>query len=136
MNEKRVVKNQKINLYNFAIIICVILIIISAIIIINPDWNAIGNKIKEIGSSVQEKIISKKEENNKNTKQISENEARQKAAAKFKELGEETKEESLQVITLERNKELYYYITSKDNTMEVKMDTGKITRLNSVVVNE
>jgi len=64
----------------------------------------------------------------------SENQAKKTAVKQFKKLGENTKEEDLQIMKIQRKGEEYYYITSKENTLEIKIDTGKVTRINSVEV--
>lgn len=67
---------------------------------------------------------------------ITENEARNIAILKFNELGESNiNNEDLGVKKIRRSGEEYYYISSKENTLEVKIETGQITRINSVVVN-
>ncbi len=35
-----------------------------------------------------------------------------------------------------RKEEKYYYVSSKTNTLEIKIKGGKITRINSVLVEE
>lgn len=64
----------------------------------------------------------------------SEKQAKKTAVKQFKKLGENTKEEDLQIMKIQRKGEEYYYITSKENTLEIKIDTGKVTRINSVEV--
>ena len=44
------------------------------------------------------------------------------------------KENELDVEKIQRKGEDYYYITSEKNTLEIKIDSGKITRVNSVAV--
>ena len=120
MDEKKK-KTKKFDMYNLAIIGCVILIIISAIILFVPNKGSIADKFQSIFTSTQKK-------------EISEDKAKEKAVKKFKELGEDISKDNLQVIKIQRSGEEYYYITSKKNTMEVKVIGGKITRVNSVVV--
>lgn len=67
--------------------------------------------------------------------EITEQEARKLAAKQFKELNEKwVKEKELEVLEFSRANEYYYYISSKENTVEIKKDGGKITRINSVPV--
>lgn len=53
---------------------------------------------------------------------------------KFKDLGENAKKNDLEVLKIQRKGELYYYISSKENTVEVRISDNKITRVNSVPV--
>ena len=39
-------------------------------------------------------------------------------------------------VKIKRKYELYYYISSKENTVEVRIEDNKITRVNSVPVKE
>lgn len=67
--------------------------------------------------------------------EITEQEARKLATKQFKELNEKwVKEKELEVLEFSRANEYYYYISSKENTIEIKKDGGKITRINSVPV--
>ena len=67
--------------------------------------------------------------------EITEQEARKLAAKQFKELDEKwVREKELEVLEFSRANEYYYYISSKENTVEIKKDGGKITRINSVPV--
>ena len=56
------------------------------------------------------------------------------AKKKFNELGENVEENNLEVLKIQRKGELYYYISSKDNTLEIRIKDNKITRVNSVPV--
>ena len=68
-------------------------------------------------------------------KEITEENARKLAKKQFKKLGEKNiKEKGLNVEKIQRKGEEYYYITSEKNTLEIKIDSGKITRVNSVAV--
>lgn len=59
------------------------------------------------------------------------------AIKKFKQLGEKNvKEEELEVLKIQRKGELFYFISSKENTLEVRISDNKITRVNSVIVEE
>jgi len=118
------------NLYNLAIFVCVVVIIVSLIIIIKPDFSGIFKK-KEISTSDNDvKIIS----NDKSGEEISESDARKLAKKQFNELKESVKEEELEVLKIERDGEEYYYISSAKNTLEIKIKSGEITRINSVKV--
>lgn len=56
------------------------------------------------------------------------------AIKKFKDLGEDVNKSDLEILRIQRKGELYYYISSKDNTVEVRIKDNKITRVNSVPV--
>lgn len=58
------------------------------------------------------------------------------ARKKFGELGEKVNEKDLEILKIERKGEFYYYISSKENTVEVRISDNKITRVNSVVVDK
>ena len=58
------------------------------------------------------------------------------ARKKFEELGEKVNEKDLEILKIERKGEFYYYISSKENTVEVRIYDNKITRVNSVVVDK
>ena len=84
--------------------------------------------------------ISKKDEvkvvqSGNSANEINEQEARKLAVKQDKELNERwVKEKDLEVLEFSRANEYYYYISSKENTVEIKKDGGKITRINSVPV--
>lgn len=66
--------------------------------------------------------------------EITEEYAKQLAVEKFKELKEEVKVQDLSILKIERAGEEYYYITSAENSLEVKLLGSNITRVNSVPV--
>ena len=74
--------------------------------------------------------------NKKETEEISEKEARKIAVKQFKKLNENVKEDSLSVTKIQRKGEEYYYIVSQKNNVEIKIIGGKITRINSSLVEE
>ena len=53
------------------------------------------------------------------------------AEKKFKELGEDIDKKDLEILKIQRNGEVYYYISAKENTVEVREKDSKITRINS-----
>ena len=86
-------------------------------------------------NQVNQKEDVKVVENGNSANEISEQEARKLAVKQFKELDEKwIKEKDLEVLEFSRANEYYYYISSKENTIEIKKDGGKITRINSVPV--
>lgn len=72
----------------------------------------------------------------KDEEEIAKEKAINIAIKKFKELGESTTASELEVVKIKRKYELYYYISSKENTVEVRIEDSKITRVNSVPVKE
>lgn len=111
--------------YNLAIFGCIIVILASMFVIFKPDTkNTTTEK-----SNTKTEIIKTEE------KEITEENARKLAKRQFKKLGEKNiKEKELNVEKIQRKGEEYYYITSEKNTLEIKIDSGKITRVNSVAV--
>jgi len=70
-----------------------------------------------------------------NNEKITEDEAKDIAVQRFTALGEENvSSTAISVKKIRRSGEEYYYITSAENTLEVKIKGGKITRVNSVIV--
>lgn len=111
--------------YNLAIFGCIIVILASMFVIFKPD---IKNTTTE-KSNTKTEIIKTEE------REITEENARKLAKKQFKKLGEKNiKEKELNVEKIQRKGEEYYYITSEKNTLEIKIDSGKITRVNSVAV--
>lgn len=122
-----------VNLYNIAVVICVVVIIVSLCIILKPEDGGIFAKQKEKLMVDGVEVI---QSNKKETEEISEKEARKIAVKQFKKLNENVKEDSLSVTKIQRKGEKYYYIVSQRNNVEVKIMGGKITRVNSSLVEE
>lgn len=116
------------NLYNIAILVCIIVILISLYIFFVPEKVATEDETKQ---SKTEEVVQTKED-----KGISENKARKLAVKQLKKLGEEVKEDELEVIEIQRSGTRYYYITSKENALEIRIENGKIERINSELVEE
>ncbi len=122
-----------VNLYNIAVVICVVVIIVSLCIILKPEDGGIFAKQKEKLMVDGVEVI---QSNKKETEEISEKEARKIAVKQFKKLNENVKEDSLSVTKIQRKGEEYYYIVSQRNNVEIKIMGGKITRVNSSLVEE
>lgn len=122
-----------VNLYNIAVVICVVVIIVSLCIILKPEDGGIFAKQKEKLMVDGVEVI---QSNKKETEEISEKEARKIAVKQFKKLNENIKEDSLSVTKIQRKGEEYYYIVSQRNNVEIKIMGGKITRVNSSLVEE
>lgn len=114
--------------YNLAIFGCIILISVSMFVIFKPDNKNTSTENSRTSNTKTEIIKS-------DGKEITEEKARKLAKKQFKKLGEKNiKENELNVEKIQRKGEDYYYITSEKNTLEIKIDNGKITRVNSVAV--
>lgn len=122
-----------VNLYNIAVVICVVVIIVSLCIILKPEDGGIFAKQKEKLMVDGVEVI---QSNKKETEEIFEKEARKIAVKQFKKLNENVKEDSLSVTKIQRKGEEYYYIVSQRNNVEIKIMGGKITRVNSSLVEE
>lgn len=122
-----------VNLYNIAVVICVVVIIVSLCIILKPEDGGIFAKQKEKLMVDGVEVI---QSNKKEKEEISEKEARKIAVKQFKKLNENVKEDSLSVTKIQRKGEEYYYIVSQKNNVEIKIMGGKITRVNSSLVEE
>ena len=70
----------------------------------------------------------------KQDEEITEEEARKVAVKQFKILGEKVKAEDLKVIKIKRMEVEYYYITSRENTLEIKILGGQIERINNTLI--
>lgn len=71
------------------------------------------------------------------TQEITEEKAIKEALNRFNDMGEENlTEDNLEVIKILRKGEYYYYISSPDNSLEIRISDGKIVRENSVLVDE
>lgn len=68
--------------------------------------------------------------------EITEEYAKQLAVGKFKELNEEVKSKDLEILRIDRDGEEYYYINSSQNSLEIRVLSGEITRVNSVPVQQ
>lgn len=119
--------------YNIAVTICIIVIIVSLYIILKPSKGSFfGNKVEKVTVDGVEVVQTNKNE----TEEITEKEARKIAVKQFKLMGEKSKEESLSLTKIQRKGEEYYYIVSQKNNLEIKIRGGKITRINSSLVEE
>lgn len=115
------------SIYNLAIILCVIAIVVSLIIILKPKSS---KKVTADGVEIVQAKIGSDE-------QISEKEAKKIAVKQFKKIGESNIDENnLEILQIQRKGTEYYYVASKENTLEIKIAGGTITRINSVVVVE
>lgn len=123
---KKIMKKIKrsFSFYNFAIFACIIIIVISIYIILKPAAVTTPSGITVVQTNIKE------------DEKISKEKAIEAAVKQFKILGENVKEEELNVVKIQRNQEEYYYITSVNNSLEIKINGGKVTRINAAPVEE
>lgn len=116
---------KSLTLYNIAIISCVVIIVVSIVIVFMPE------KKEKIMLDGVEVIQS----NTKEGSEISEDNAKKLAIKQFKELGEsDLSENDVSCLKILRDEDEYFYIKSKQNTLEIKVKGGQISRINSVPV--
>ena len=124
INKIKMIKNKR---RNIRIIICLLvlgIIGIASFIGLKNNCNTNYN------------IFIKTTESRKDSDDIQRKKAINVAKKRFKELGEKVNEDNLEVLKINRKGEYYYYISSKENTLEVRISDNKITRVNSVIVDE
>lgn len=111
--------------YHIATTICLIVLIISLCIILKPETKKTPSGITVVSSKTKE------------NEEITEEEAKELAIKQFKKIGEKNLEkDKINIIKIDRNGEEYYYVTSAENTAEIKIKGGQITRINSASVTE
>lgn len=115
----RKIKKRKL-VIKISIIVITIILLFVVLIIADKNAKIFGGNLSnyfEIGSTdkKQEEIIKIAEE-------------------KFKELGENIDKKDLEVLKIQRKGELYYYISARENTIEIREKDSKITRINSIPV--
>ena len=111
--------------YNIATTICLIVLITSLCIILKPETKKTPSGITVVSSKTKE------------NEEITEEEAKELAIKQFKKIGEKNLEKNkINIIKIDRNGEEYYYVTSAENTAEIKIKGGQITRINSASVTE
>ena len=111
--------------YHIATTICLIVLITSLCIILKPETKKTPSGITIVGSKTKE------------NEEITEEQAKELAIKQFKKIGEKNLEKNkINIIKIDRNGEEYYYVTSAENTAEIKIKGGQITRINSASVTE
>lgn len=111
--------------YHIATTICLIVLITSLCIILKPETKKTPSGITVVSSKTKE------------NEEITEEEAKELAIKQFKKIGEKNLENNkINIIKIDRNGEEYYYVTSAENTAEIKIKGGQITRINSASVTE
>lgn len=113
-------KNKKIIIISTIAVLAIILISGITVCVLDVTNQTFGGKIANMFQSNNE---------------ISEEKATDKAIKRFKEMGEKNiKKDELEVLKILRKGEYYYYISSPENSMEIRITDGKIVRENSVLV--
>ena len=111
--------------YHIATTICLIVLITSLCIILKPETKKTPSGITVVSSKTKE------------NEEITEEEAKELSIKQFKKIGEKNLEkDKINIIKIDRNGEEYYYVTSAENTAEIKIKGGQITRINSASVTE
>lgn len=145
VKRKRKRKHKKvISPYNMAIVVCIIIIIVALCTLMSSKDN---KSEKEVATQNNQTQIRETEENQERTpievvetktkegETISEKDALKLAVKQFKKLDEKgINEKKIQIVKILRANEEYYYISSPKNTLEIKLVGGKITRINSILV--
>ena len=125
MKELKRKLKRTITPYNIAITICLIVLITSLCIILKPETKKTPSGITIVSSKTKE------------NEEIKEEKAKELAIKQFKKIGEKNLEkDKINIIKIDRNGEEYYYVTSAENTAEIKIKGGQITRINSASVTE
>lgn len=125
MKELKRKLKRTITPYNIAITICLIVLITSLCIILKPETKKTPSGITIVSSKTKE------------NEEITEEQAKELAIKQFKKIGEKSLEkDKINIIKIDRNGEEYYYVTSAENTAEIKIKGGQITRINSASVTE
>lgn len=144
MRRKKKILKKIFNFYNLGILVCVLFIIGSLTVLIGPDVKLQNIKLPNI-KFPEINFDKNKDENDdkitivdsktKDGDSITEQDAIKLAISQFKKLGEkDLNTKDVTCLEIEREGEHYYYICSPQNTLEIKIVGGKITRLNSVPV--
>ncbi len=107
-----------------------LLLIFTILVITDKNTEIFGGKLSTTFG------LGTKQENTSKDEKKQRSKAVKVAIQKFKELGEEAKEEELEVLRIQRKGDLYYYISAKENTVEIRISDNKVTRVNGVPVEE
>ena len=125
MKEQKRKLKRALTSYHIATTICLIVLITSLCIILKPETKKTPSGITVVSSKTKE------------NEEITEEEAKELAIKQFKKIGEKNLEkDKINIIKIDRNGEEYYYVTSAENTAEIKIKGGQITRINSASVTE
>ena len=122
------------------IILLIILIVLGGYFIYKKTYNPNPSE-EEIKRGIEAKNTVRNElsniingtENIDENYQISISDAREKAIIIFNSLGEkDLNKDNVNVREINRNGNKYYYISSLENSAEIEINTGKVTKINNV----
>ena len=116
---------KKGKLYKVAIIVCIAIILGAMYIIFKPDKKVTPSGIEVVSMTWK-----------KADKEITKDTAIDMAQKQFKILGETINKEELKVTKFQRKGEEYYYVTSLQNSVEIQVKSGNITKINAASVEE
>ena len=132
-------RKRKIITISAISMVAIILIALISIFTLDATQKTFGGKIASIHPifTTDNETVSKVASIFSQDKEITEEEATTKALDRFNEMGEENlSKDNLEVLKILRSGEYYYYISSPDNSLEIRISDGKIVRENSVLVEE
>ena len=122
IKEIRKIKSKKIIIISIVSVILIAIIVFVCVYGLDATKNTFGGKISSIF---------------KQDKDITEEKAVTKALNRFTEMGEANlTSNDLEVLKINRKGEYYYYISSPQNSLEIRISDGKIVRENSILVDE
>ena len=134
----RKAKRMKESDNRFWIVITIIIIVVSIMIVLLPNliipWKEKDDQDKSNYIQYRQNIEKveiveiQKEENAETTVE----QAKEATVMQFKNLGEEVAQEELKIDLVERKGEKYYLIKSKEHSIMINVQTGKIFRIDSV----
>lgn len=116
---------KKGKLYKVAIVGCIVIIVGALYIIFKPEKKVTPSGIEVVSMTW-----------NNGSKEIEEAAAKDMAQKQFRILGESVNKEELNVTKFQRKGEEYYYVTSLQNSVEIKVKGGNITKINAASVEE
>lgn len=136
----RKAKRMKESDNRFWIVITIIIIVVSIMIVLLPNsiipWKEKDDQNKSNYIQYRQNIEKveiveiQKEENAETTVE----QAKEATVMQFKNLGEEVAQEELKIDLVERKGEKYYLIKSKEHSIMINVQTGKIFRIDSVTL--
>lgn len=124
----KIQKKVRIGIIIGIITIIVIGIVIGTMYQLDKSHQILGGKLEGFFEG-EENVKEKQEEEDKQKEK-----AVKVAEKKFKELGEKVKKDEIEVLKIQRKGELYYYISAKENSVEIKINNLQITRVNGILV--
>lgn len=134
ISEDRIKKINRIKVKKFFrntfVVIVIVVAIACALLALDKYKNVFDGKFISLIT------IKKNDSDVDNNEHGDEEKAAEVAKEKFNELGENTDNVGLEVLKITRKGKIYYFISSKENTVEISADTFEVKRINSVPVEE